>query len=313
VLDIFLAKEFLHRRGQSKLEHISKQTVEDLLKDYDIQYDDSSISKGKSDLKTFTAESKEFEDKEIGSLKNQKAKIIDFDKTKISSDLIKPVPIQGTSKNQLQLSLKKFAEEYLYGGSQYIYWKDDKEKNSIELVQVYQGEEIYDNEKAKVILKYDENRQIISYTQTMIKTKEALKEIDKTGKTEKKEEIKKTEDKIKEVETVKEVEEQKQISALKALESLIIGNEIKSNSKIESVDLGYYRFADLADVQIMGPVWYFVLEDQTELYVHAIEGTKIKVNEENVSDRTHEIETKGNKKNESHQQEELIPEKKYTN
>ncbi|GGE83040.1 two-component system regulatory protein YycI [Priestia taiwanensis] len=286
ILNTLLAQEFLSRREKSQLDHITKQTVEELLKDSEITYNDNIISKEPSNLKEFKATPKQFKESDVELLENQQAKLVESDKTRIISKLEQPIEIDGKSKLQLTTFFKEFAKKHIYKGEEYVYWKEEKdEKDSrgkIYLVQTKNGEEIYNNSDAMVVVFYDENRYITNYTQTMVEMDEDFEEFE--GK--------------------------KQISAFKALETLVVGNIIKSKSTIVSVDSGYYRSFRDKDLQIIGPVWYFVLEDKSEFYVHAISGQHIKVMKNPLDESNSQLSILEKKQDDILDAEDIVAEKK---
>jgi regulatory protein YycI of two-component signal transduction system YycFG len=284
VLNVFLAKEFLSRRGDSQLEHISKQSIEDVLKGNGIKYDDSIIPKEASDFNEFIAEKRKFIDKDIEGLKNQHAKI--SEDTTIISDFKKPIPLSSAFKNDPVTSFKSVAQEHIFEGHEYEYWKYDEEKKEIYLVQVINGQKIYNNDEALIVIRYDTDSKMTSYTQTMIKPR-AKKEV------------------------LEKKEAKKQISALKALENLVIMNEIEPNSTITSINLGYHRSAEIEEnLLVISPVWYFILADGLELYVRTMDGTKIDMKEEKLNEQ--ELKTPELRETDTLNKEE-IPAEKNTN
>lgn len=247
LLDIFLAYEVIAKRSRNQLDVLTDTSIEEKLEADEIKYVDLPKEVVKDTY--ISAQSKTITDEELKQLKLSKKQEI---------TLINSVTIQSKVKEELyvpeknkQFFFNQFLKEYVYNGEQYQYWKVDENEKSVYFFQKYKGKVIYYNNSAMVILKYDDENKVIGYEQTMLAH---ITDMEPTGGS------------------------QELIPAIKALEILYEKNEIPSKSKVTKVELGYFKLIpDETDIQVITPTWHFVVNDESDLFVNAIEGQVVRL------------------------------------
>ncbi|MEK4027474.1 MULTISPECIES: two-component system regulatory protein YycI [Bacillaceae] len=246
ILDIFLLAVFLNKHSASQFEFIKEASIEDKLKSYNIEY--GKLPEEVSEETILTAKTKSFTKKEVSLLQNQTVKFPD-NQTVLESHLQKPIKL-GEKKLE---DLKAFVETEVIFGDQYQYWELDSEKNTAIFYQHYKDKKLFEIKNGRLEVQLNSNNEIIGYKQTML---EDLKE---NG------------------------QEESIISAHQAIQTLYKNGLIKPNSKISDVELGYYTFVHLTELQVLTPTWYFKIKngEKTEkMFVNAFDGSIYK-NEEN--------------------------------
>ncbi|OCA92068.1 two-component system regulatory protein YycI [Pseudobacillus wudalianchiensis] len=246
ILDIFLLAVFLNKHSASQFEFIKEASIEDKLRSYNIEY--GKLPEEVSEESIITAKSKSFTKKEISLLQNQNVKLSD-DQTVLESYLQKPVKL-GEKKLD---DLKSFVENNVLFGDQYQYWEIDNEENKVIFYQHYKDKKLFEIKNGKLEVGLNSNGEIIDYRQTM------LEDLEENG------------------------QEETILSAHQAIQTLYKNGLIKPNSKISDVELGYYTFVHLTELQVLSPTWYFKIKNgnKTEkMFVNAFDGSIYK-NEKN--------------------------------
>ncbi|KIL76781.1 two-component system regulatory protein YycI [Bacillus badius] len=246
ILDIFLLAVFLNKQSASQFEFIKEASIEDKLKSYNIEYD--KLPEDVSEETIITAKSKKFTKKDIGMLINQNVKLLDDQKT-LKSQLQKPVKLGEKKLDEL----KAFVQANVLYGDQYQYWGLNEAKDKAIFYQHYDDKKLFENTNGKLEVEFNSNGEITAYNQKML---EKLEE---------------------------NSQEESIISAHQAIQTLYKNGLIKPNSKISDVELGYYTFVRLTELQVLSPTWYFKIKhgDKTEkMYVNAFDGSIYK-NEKN--------------------------------
>lgn len=248
-LDIYLMYQFLLLRDANKYKFLSEVSLEDNLKTNEIDF----VELPKEIVKDqyLSAKPKEFGKDELALLKEQTITIVDG--TLIQSVLSNPVPL---SVNFDPLEAQSFLQSYVLFGDEYGFSQLDEQLKTITYYQKHDNKMFYENMNGKVTLYLNNNFQIVSYSQTYLKSIENLTE---------KEEV---------------------LSALKAIETLYQKGILKPKSKITNVELGYSTLFQLAASQVLTPTWHFVVEDKEHLYVNAFEGQIIQLS----SDENNNVE-----------------------
>lgn len=136
-------------------------------------------------------------------------------------------------------------------GDQYELWENNSLGNKIVYYQTYKNFTLFNNQNGRIIFTISENNEITEYTQTMF-----------------------------EPESFKEYGEQNILDAMVALETLHSNRKLMPGSKVNNVELGYYTLVQLTS-QVLAPTWHFTINDQEDLFVNAIEGRIIEMNDLN--------------------------------
>lgn len=247
VLDIYLAFQYLEKVKNSKYDMITKTTTEEQFAAENIQY--GNLPKEVIEGSYITAESKVFKREEIENLENQEPMLPDEDLsnsvTKLRMSFIKPIP---TSEENIKSKIKQILNTQIIEGSQYQFWRYNKESKEIICLQAYNGRIIFQdvNDGIGMIVFYlNDFNEIISYQQTLL-------------------------------EDIKELEKQEILPAIKALEALYYKDDLKPNSKVTEVEYGYYTQYPLSEQQILAPTWHVVVNKTEDFFVNALEGQVIK-------------------------------------
>ncbi|TYR80282.1 regulator [Priestia megaterium] len=236
VLDLFLAYQFIKKHDQDQYSLFVESSVEEQLAAEGITY--NQLPKNISAASSLNGKSKTFNEEELKTLKKQKASLLD--EQTIESILDEPIPLP---EKNTKAKLKQFLKEYVFSGESYTFWSMNKERNLLTFYQRYNGKTIYDNESGIVVVHLNEKNEIVSYEQTLL------------------ENIEKLDDK------------QEVLLPIKAIENLYLKEELKANSKVTKVELGYYTFdLPLPSSQVLAPTWHIIVNENTHYFVNAFEG-----------------------------------------
>lgn len=193
-----------------------------------------------------TGKSREFKEEELRTLKNQYASL--SDSNTIISKFKDPIVLP---KNDKGYYFDEFLRTYVIDGAKYKYWNTDEKEKKIYFFQQYQTKNIFYNKNAALVVDLNDKNEIVSYTQTM------LSDVTDMGGPNTQEDI---------------------ITSAKALETLYLKNQIAAGSKITKVEIGYYTVVipSSLGVQVIAPTWHFVVNNESDYFVNAIEGQVIK-------------------------------------
>ncbi|GIN86712.1 hypothetical protein J6TS2_30980 [Heyndrickxia sporothermodurans] len=252
ILDIFLLVQFSGQYEASKIETLNDPSLEDRLKDLNIDYSKLNLAAEPLKSQYVSAKIKTFTDKDTKKLKDQEKVALNSTKTKLFASFKKREKIDpDLDKIQLENSLKDFLKNYILFGDQYQFWKYDKENGIITFYQTFEKKMFFKNESGQVQLYLNDKNEIMSYDQTI------LEKIEKRSE--------------------KEI-----YPVISAIGNLYDKNMLLENSTILSCDLGYYTLIQPTETQMLVPTWHFVVEHdgvKDNLYVNAIEGRVIPKND----------------------------------
>lgn len=111
----------------------------------------------------------------------------------------------------------------------------------------------YNNVNGKLTLFFNENKEIVSYEQTLLENIEEFNE------------------------------EEEVLPAIKAIETLYYKGYLRPKSEVTKVELGYYTLVQLTASHVLTPTWHVVIDGKEDLFVNAFEGQIIQLNtEENI-------------------------------
>lgn len=244
ILDIFLLYQYLDKRENYQFEYMTEATIEEQLQDVNIKY--GTLSKQKQKDQFLLAHSKEFETKDVANLLNQTVKIVN--RTKIEGTFKQPIQM---SKNFQSIELEGFLKDQIVYGNDYDYWNYDEATGEIIFYQNWDKKMFFNNSKGKITLQVNNHQQVISYEQTYLENIEKFNE-------------------------PKDV-----VPAIKAIEVLYKNNDIKRNSNISNVELGYYNsLQTTSTTHLLVPAWRVVVNDEVNLFVNAFNGEVIELNTE---------------------------------
>ncbi|WP_042352928.1 two-component system regulatory protein YycI [Bacillus massiliigorillae] len=251
VLNMFLLYQYIQKRSSNGLEVIAESTIEDKLKENEITY--KTLPKQPNKEQYLSAKSKLFSDEELKKLKNQR---VQKEKNQqIYASEFKPLQLGEKIHSE---ALDSFVKENVLHGDQYRFWKVDEIGNVIIYYQTYKGKMIFNNSSAKLELKMDDKRQVISYTQTY------LDDIDEQFN-----------------------EKDDVIPAIKAIETLFNKGSIQPNNEITNVELGYINILQDTASHILTPIWHVEINNEDDFFVNALDGRIIEFNDGvNISDES---------------------------
>lgn len=247
VLDIYLMYEFFKLKDSSQFEFITEASFEKRLKADEIEYPD--LPKNNQKDKYLSAKSKIFTNEEIEEVEETKLegqKITVTDST-LQSVLEKPFKI---SESFEPAELNSFIKNKVLYGDQYRFWEKSKKGNTITYYQQYEEKIFFKNINGELTFYLNEENEIVSYRQTLLEDIEGLSENEKI------------------------------IQPLKVIENLYENGSLKPKSQIIKMEPGYYTFVQLSGSQVLTPAWRLVFKDKEDLFVHAIEGQIIELNNE---------------------------------
>lgn len=159
-------------------------------------------------------------------------------------------PIKITDEN----TLEKIVHEQVIRGSTYGLWKKDEENKTAILFQQVNKRFVYYNTNAKLVVHWNDDNELIGYEQTILDDLENYKV------------------------------SQKLLPHLQAITTLYGNSQLKPDSTIKEIELGYSTLAQLTETQVFAPTWHILVEllDGTieEYFVNAVEGRVIEIQKE---------------------------------
>lgn len=238
LLDIYLIFQFMNTRSEAKYEVMEKASIEEMLKNNEIIYNETPQDIKKERYisvkpKVFTKE--ELAENQILKTNNDEAAAT------IIGQLDKPIKItEKFNPDEFSAAVKAAVPN----GESYRFWKMDDIKRTITFYQLYEGKMMYNNLNGKLTFFIDENNEVMLYEQTYIEKVEELSD------------------------------EQEILTSLGAVEILYNKGLLEPKSEITKVELGYSTLIQLAS-QVLAPTWRIVVNGEEELFVHAFEGQVI--------------------------------------
>ncbi|WP_421382398.1 two-component system regulatory protein YycI [Bacillus salacetis] len=246
ILDIFLLTLFINKYNENQYDFLGEAKLEDKLKIDNISYE-QPLSKDPEKQPYLNAITKAFTEEEIKELKDQSVEIIGS--TTISSKLEDGKYVLSEKFNSEELN--DFIDKNVLHGDSYTFWEIDEEQQRILYYQTYEGKTLYKNINGELAIYYNEDRQIVSYTQTLMTDFEEIPD------------------------------KKSVITPLQALETLYDKEKLPSESTIGTPEIGYYTLVPEAERQVLAPAWHFTVskdEDKHHLFVNAFEGNIIEFN-----------------------------------
>ncbi|WP_062351060.1 two-component system regulatory protein YycI [Bacillus kwashiorkori] len=233
ILDIFLIYQLTNQKNDNTFDLIKETSIEEQLKADEIKVPKLPEKPTKetyieADAKRFMKDDLFFEGQEI-SIVNE---------TFVQSLLKKPYKLKDEWEVK---NVDSFVTENVFSGSQYRFSYFDQDNLSIIYYQTHKNNPFFQNSSGQLTLHLNENKEIISYTQTML-------------------------------ENIKEIKEQQILTAHEAMVTLYKKRLLKSGSEITRVDIGYYTLVPISTSQLLVPTWRFSIKGQEDLYVNAVEG-----------------------------------------
>ncbi|PLT36019.1 two-component system regulatory protein YycI [Bacillus sp. V5-8f] len=245
VLDIFLLYQFLEKKKTNQMDYLTVTSTEEQMKQEQITIPDVQNEPVKESI--LMAKRKEFSKEDIKDDKNQEWF---FDnKTRLIATL-KKTTIVGKDFDPNQLA--EFLKENIYEGQSYKFWEFDRSNNTIIYYQSYGNKTFYNNTNAKLVLRLNEKREIVSYEQTYL---ENIKPMNK------KEEI---------------------LPVNKAIVALYSKGALPENTEItnEDVELGYYSLLKSSSSSyLLTPTWRISVNGK-DMFVKAFDGEVIELDTE---------------------------------
>lgn len=245
VLDIFLLYQFLDKKDSTQIDPITEASVEEQMKEDGIKF--PSLPNEEKQENILIAKRKEFSKDDSKKLENQQVSINDettlvgtFEKSIIVNEEFKPG------------ELAEFLKENIYQGERYKFWSYEESSNSIIYYQSFGNKTFYNNTNAKLTLRLNENREIVSYEQTYL---EDIKPMNK------KESV---------------------ISANQAIANLFNKGHLPEKSEIskDDVELGYYNLLKSSSASyLLTPTWWVKVNGK-DMFVKAFDGEVIELNTE---------------------------------
>lgn len=246
VLDLFLAVMFFNKYGATRFEFIKETSIEEKLQSDQIEYEKMPVNA--EELSIITAKPKIFSEKEFFYLTKQKMTIKN-NGTEVVSELDKPYDTDEATREKIV----SFVKNNVLQGDRYSYWKRNRDEKTVIFYQQFDDKKLFKNISGYLTVQLDGADNIIGYTQTM------LSDIDENR------------------------EEEAILPAFQAIDALYKNGLIQPDSEIANAELGYYTLAQLTEVQVLSPTWYFQLkkDDKTEeIYVNAFDGSIYKTEKE---------------------------------
>lgn len=244
VLDVYLAFQFMKVRDINNYGYITDASFEEKLSNDNITMVD--LPKVSEKQQYVSAKAKFFTEKEINSLH---AKNVSFgDGTTLRVNLEKPLKLSGKFDPEY---FNSFVEGMVIHGDQYQFWKVNEQSKTIVYFQKYNNKQFFQNINGQLIFHLNDNNEVIGYVQTYLEGIEVL------------------------------TDEQEILAPIRAVETLYKKGLLKPKSNITKVELGYSTLVQLSASQVLAPTWRFEINDSENLYVNAIEGYVIQLNNNN--------------------------------
>jgi len=144
-----------------------------------------------------------------------------------------------------EMSLEAIAQEHAYQGEEYKMWSTDPETKTALLFQQVNERSVYHNSRAYILVRWNDNNEVTSFTQTYLENLEDYNE------------------------------ERSLITYMSAIEVLYNRSLLLPQSEVTEVSLGYSTLAQLGETQVFSPTWAVKVQlaDGTmeEYFVNAID------------------------------------------
>lgn len=239
ILDVYLLYQYLENRNTNQYEIMTQTSIEDQLAADEIEHD--NFTKDVIKASYLSAKPKVFTKDEL--LKLEESEVTVIDGTTLEVHLKDPVKV---SKDFFPTELASYIKGNIIQGSQYNFWTHDELNNTIIYYQKYKGQMFYKNKNAQLVFYLNNANEIVSYEQTLL------------------------------VDIEKITEEDEVLTPLEAIETLYEERMLPPKSKITKQELGYYSHVQ-PNLQVLTPTWYFVINDDENVFVNAFEGDIIQL------------------------------------
>ncbi|MGF2618400.1 two-component system regulatory protein YycI [Rossellomorea aquimaris] len=243
ILDIFLLTLFINKYNESQYDFLSETKLEDRLKVDNIKYE-LPLSKDPEKQPYINAITKAFTAEDIKELKDQSVEIIDS--TMISSKFEESEYVLSEKFKPEELT--DFINKNILNGDAYSFWGVDEEQQRILYYQNYKEKPIFNNINGELAIYFDEDRKIVSYTQTLMTDFEEF------------------------------TEKKSVITPIQAVETLYSKKKVLPDSSIGTPEIGFYTLVPEAERQVLSPAWHFIVTREGEEehhFVNAFEGNII--------------------------------------
>ncbi|MBP3039238.1 two-component system regulatory protein YycI [Bacillaceae bacterium Marseille-Q3522] len=248
LLDVYLIYEFVKLRDLNQFEIPENPTFENQLKAAEIEY--VKMPSGPKHGQYLSATPKKFTNDDLteeqnGKFKNQNVSI--SNETTLVSFFEEPIELNNPIDLQ---QFTAFIQANILYGNQYRLWEVNQ--GEITLYQVYNDKPFFNNANGKLTFYLNTDQEIVSYHQTYLEEIEEMTEEDDTL-----------------------------IQPMKALESVYNNGDLLPQSKITSVEPGYYTFVQYSTTsQVLTPAWRFLINDEKNVYVNAFDSKVVQLSEE---------------------------------
>lgn len=248
ILNMYLLNEFYKIYESSKYDYMYETSFENKLKTEEIEYVELPKNIKKDNF--ISATPKKFAEDELEKMLDTLFKgqaVTMKNETTLESVLEKPIKV---SENPSPEELAPFLKNSVLEGDQYRFWSVNPNEKTVTYYQQLQGKVLFKNISGELTLYMNDNHEIVAYKQTLLEDFEVYSE------------------------------EENILQPLKAIETLYENGELTFGDKITKVELGYYTLVHLTSSQLLTPVWRFVVNGERDLFVNAVEGQIIKLNNE---------------------------------
>jgi regulatory protein YycI of two-component signal transduction system YycFG len=246
ILDIFLLTLFINKYNENQYDFLAEAKLEDRLQIENIKYDQPpSIEPERQPY--LNAITKAFTQEDIKELKGQSVEVMGT--TTISSKFEDSKYV--ISEKFKPEELNDFIDKNVLHGDSYSFWGIDEEQQRILYYQTYKGKPLFKNINGELAIYFNEERKIVSYTQTLMTDFEEF------------------------------TDNKSVITPLQALETLYYKEKLPSDSAVGRPEIGFYTLVPEAEKQVLSPAWHFTVTKDGEtahLFVNAFEGNIIEFN-----------------------------------
>ncbi|OZS78971.1 hypothetical protein CF394_03190 [Tetzosporium hominis] len=238
ILNVFLMSLYLDRYNesvglQSTLDGTT--TIEDRLGTESIEF--PRLTNMPQEVAYVSGTVHMFTEDELESLENVAAR--SESEGILEAVLLEPVAVTEDT------SLEEIIQEHAFRGNDYKIWSTDAEERTALLFQQVNERSVYHNSRANIVVTWNENNEVTSFTQTYLDDLEDYNE------------------------------ERSLISYMSAIEVLYNRALLLPQSTVTEVNLGYSTLAQLGETQVFSPTWSVKVElaDGTmeEYFVNAID------------------------------------------
>lgn len=248
LLNIYLVYEFYKIYASSQYDYLSEISFENQVKSEEIEY--VELPKNIKRDKFISATPKKFLKEEIEKVTDS---ILSGQSITIRSETIIESVLNDPIKLKKDFSpdeLSSFIKNNVLQGNQYRFWGVNDADQTITYYQQYEEKILYKNINGELTFYLNDQNEVIGYKQTILENFEELSE------------------------------EENVLQPIKGIETLYGNGKLPFGSKITKVELGYYTYVHLTSSQVLTPVWRFVVNGEQDLFVNAIEGQIIDLNNE---------------------------------